>query len=1005
MSETVDYSSRGKGISRMDLKILSRRKCLALLGSGAAATLSSGLSLVSAQQREAPAESELQPLSNGVLPVISSAWDELFHQAQVYDRIPVASRPERARDKYIGGSQITLDGDWEVRELDETLPPGVIPTSGPWVKVKMPAPIQYALMEAGKIPNIWCGDNFKQLQWIQQRDWFFRRRFLVPSFWNGSAIRLRFDGMDYRGVVWLDGELLGSHLGAFGGPTFDITTQATAGGEHELVVALLCEKHDPIPPYGQGEVGDSTKGSLRVVKPDALDAESYQWGNRYRTMGLYQSVRLIATHSAYLEAPFVRTIVIGPNSADLWLQCLIANIGGEFEGTLEARIVDLSTGQAVWQDRFRQKVPSGSSFWEQQIELQNPKLWWPNGMGSQALYRLELKLLANETQYDEIASRFGVRTLEIRRNPSLPDHPRRVREGSIPEDEAYNYLWVANGRPFYAKGACWVTSDDVMALRPQREEWMIRAAKLNGLNLLRLNGGTSILETEQFYNLCDENGLIVWQEAPLNWAKNPGTTSIDVWREQLTQSVLRFRQHPSTGIYVGGNEFDPFANGIEPLVGMVREIFAGYDGKRPFRMNSPYGGDVHAYEPAGLFAGDENWYHKIYDQGTNFISEWSFFSFANMSLLKRMIPATELSTKPVGYDVERFKVRYPTIRDRSAELNYAFIKSWLKASSYDDFAKIDLEGLIECSQMAYARTVGCVCEQWRAQFPYTGGEALWTYNSLGPMAASWHVIDWFGQPQAPFYALKTANRPVHVMADTGFFSWGPGDTFRAAVFALNDGAEILRGMQVTARILNQHFERVESEVWKLDIPANGYKSETRSISWAIPPDLGEGYFFLELTLDDPSGARVSRRIYWLRVQKMLADPAVRRQWQNAPVEEQLCTEGPWLKPQIAGLPTSLEGKAVFSQTSNEEGEITVSVRNTGTVPAYPVRLDVLPDAYSSVWTDNFLWLAPGEEISLKGVVRLDMTGLDPLTNPPTASRNDLSLQLSAWNAPAIHLRM
>jgi len=128
-------------------------------------------------------------------------------------------------------------------------------------------------------------------------------------------------------------------------------------------------------------------------------------------------------------------------------------------------------------------------------------------------------------------------------------------------------------------------------------------AKLNGLNILRLNGGTSIFETEQFYNLCDENGLIVWQEAPLNWVDSPGTSSIDVWKEQLTQSALRFRQHPSTGIYLAGNEYDPFVNGIEPLVGLIREVFAGYDGKRPFRMNSPCGGDVHAYSPDGIYAG------------------------------------------------------------------------------------------------------------------------------------------------------------------------------------------------------------------------------------------------------------------------------------------------------------------------------------------------------------------------------------------------------------------
>ena len=106
------------------------------------------------------------------------------------------------------------------------------------------------------------------------------------------------------------------------------------------------------------------------------------------------------------------------------------------------------------------------------------------------------------------------------------------------------------------------------------------------------------------------------------------------------------------------NEFDAFADGIEPLLGLARKIFAGYDGSRAFRMNSPCGGDYHAYDPQEIYTAGENWYHKIYDRGHNFISEWSVSSFANRSLLKRIIPPAELALKPVGYDVENFQHRF-----------------------------------------------------------------------------------------------------------------------------------------------------------------------------------------------------------------------------------------------------------------------------------------------------------------------------------------------------------
>jgi beta-mannosidase len=987
----------------MKKESISRRDCLTLLGTGAAAMLGSKVSSASSQTTEKiPPPEQLQPGAGGSLPIVVSAWEELSTSARVYDTTPVQARSEYATGQRGEGSQINLDGDWELVEADETMPPGEFPATSAWIKVKMPSPVQYALMEAGKIPNLWYGDNFKRLQWIQQRDWYLRRRFTIPESWRGSTIRLRFDGMDYRGVVALDRELLGTHEGAFGGPTFDISAQAEPG-EHELMVRLLHETHDPLPNY----FGDSNNGKPRVVKPDAEDGESYQWGNRYRSMGLYQPIRLIATGPAYMESPFVRTDAIASGSATLWGQAMITNTGDEFAGIVDAQIVDLSNNkEVVWQGQTKQKVASGITFWERSIELKNPKLWWPNGLGDQPLYRLELKLRRDDKQLDAISSRFGVRTLELKRNAVSPDSPRKIAKGATLEDEAYQYLWVANGKPFYAKGACWMASDDVLALVPQREEWMLRAAKVNGLNILRLNGGTSIFETEQFYNLCDENGLIVWQEAPLNWDDSPGTSSIDVWKEQLTQCVLRFRQHPSTGIYVGGNEFDPFVDGIEPLLGLVREVFAGYDGTRPFRMNSPCGGDVHAYEPPnGLYTGDENWYHKIWDRGTCFISEWSFSSFANMSLLKRMIPATELAVKPVGYDVEKFKNRYPTIRDRSAELKYTFVKSWLKASWYGDLGKADMEQLVEYSQMGYAHNIACVFEQWRAQFPYTGGETLWTYNSLGPIAESWHLIDWCGQPQIPFYASQRANEPVHVMADTGFFNWGPGDTFRASVFALNDRDQVLKAARFTARILDQELKPAHDDSWEMDVPAGGYMSETHEISWPIPADMAEGYFFLELTLADGQGVRLSRRADWIRVVKVLADPAERKKWQSAPVEDVVAQSGPWLKPQLEKLPTSLEGSASFEQTSKIEGEITVAIHNAGSLPAYPVHIDLLPDVYSVVWTDNYFWLAPGEKVTVKGMVRLDMTGLDPFVKPAIAVRSNLSLQLSAWNAPPIKLRV
>jgi beta-mannosidase len=981
---------------------LSRRDCLTLFGMGAVSVVNPAF----AQAGKSPtggAPPGQKIIAEGKVSSQSETEEakELLAQRS-FAPTPVQSRPEYdASSETLGGQQIQLRDGWELFGADDHDPLGQYPSDGAWIKTTMPRPVQYALMEAGAVPNIWYGDNFKRLQWIQKRDWYLRRRFTIPQSWGESTIRLRFDGMDYLGMVWLDGNYVGSHEGAYGGPTFDITARVVPGKQHELLVRLLHEPHD----MQMNFESSSENRNPRVVKPDAQDAESYQWGNRYRTMGLYQPIRLVATGAAYMEAPFVRTDAIGPASAMLWAQAMLTNTRtSAFDGLVEVRIVESSSRKVVWQEKSQQKVPSGNSFWEREIELNSPKLWWPAGMGEQPLYWLELRLFTEGKQLDFITSGFGVRTLEIKRNPLSPDSPRVTPSDRTLEDESYKYLWVVNGRPFYAKGACWMTSDDILMLSAEREEWMIRAAKHSGFNLLRLNGGTSIFETEQFYNLCDEHGILVWQEVPLNWADTPGTTPIGVWREQLTQSVLRMRQHPSTAIYVGGNEFDPFADGIEPFIGLIREVFAGYDSGRAFRMNSPVGGDYHAYDPQEIYTGDENWYHKIYDRGHNFISEWSFSSFANMSLLKRIIPESELALKPVGHDVEAFKHRYPTIRDRSAELWYTFVKSWQKASWYSDFGKADLNELIECSQMGYEHNVACVLEHWRAQFPYTGGEALWTYNSLGPICNSWHLIDWFGQPQIPFYAARRANEPIHIMADTGFFSWGPGDTFKASVFALNDGDRAVPDYRTQARIFDRDLRVLHEEQWQSELPANNRASKAHEVAWPIPANTPEGYLFFELSLSDSRGTLSSRRVYWLRIVQMLADPEARKRWQSAPVAELTAQTGPWLKPQVEATRSSLRASAKLENQTQKEAELSLTVTNSGQVPAYPVRAELLPDTYSVLWSDNFFWLAPGETAILRGTVRLDMSGLDLVAKPPVANPSDLRLRVSAWNAPAVEVQ-
>ena len=168
-------------------------------------------------------------------------------RSQVYDLVPVAPRIERNAAGTAGriSCQVTLTRHGRLgagRGDRRTLGIARGPAGLSWTKVRLPATVQFALFCAGKTPNPWFADNYKQLQSLHHKDWYLRRTFHMPDDWAGLAVRLRFDGLDYSAVVWLDGHVLGRHEGMAGGPTFDLTGRLKPGHDHTLLVRLIHEQ-------------------------------------------------------------------------------------------------------------------------------------------------------------------------------------------------------------------------------------------------------------------------------------------------------------------------------------------------------------------------------------------------------------------------------------------------------------------------------------------------------------------------------------------------------------------------------------------------------------------------------------------------------------------------------------------------------------------------------------------------------------------------------------------
>ncbi|MHB1000295.1 MAG: glycoside hydrolase family 2 protein [Armatimonadota bacterium] len=906
----------------------------------------------------------------------------LATKTRIYSTLPVASRSRTVSGKDNESCEVLLDGVWELAEAKGEFTPTAEDAAAQveWIPVDMPNTIQYAMLKAGRIENPWWADNHLKMQWIQQKDWYLRRQFSIPDNWQGKQIRLDFGGVDYLAGFWLDGVFLGMHEGMFGGPTFDLTKVLTPGKEHELMLRFI---HNPGP----------------QMKPLCLTGWTI-WGNRCATLGLWQSVRLVSTGSACLEAPYVRTDSITRNSAKLWAQARVINNNSDTKGVVRARIVDLTTNTVVWHEEKPRSIPAGVSYWEREIELPSPKLWWPNGMGSQPLYRLELDLLIGEDRCDSIGTKFGVRTIELKRNPASDDSPRGasctwdtdytkeplVYEAMRDSDESQRFLFVVNGRPFYANGTNWHIADGMFAEKQVRQEWYVKAAKLSGINLFRLNAGNALYEDERFYDLCDESGILIWQDIHICGGRSTDV-SLPVWREQLTRTVQRLRQHPCLALYVGGNEYTPYRDLYMPVLGLAREIVASYDDK-PFRMSSSAGGSFH---------------YPAYDQkDVCFNAEWHFsYGFGNYSQFKRTLPPEQLECKSVGYDFTKFGDEHPLFRNQFLEWGWLIPHYWPPASWYIDLDKANTEDFIEAQQMFRSDVNGYAAEQMRSRFPSVGGHTFWGFNPQAPTSA-WHVVDWFGQPQINYYTLKRAHEPVHVMAKLNtnhvtpaqmfigdWFSIAPGKEFNASVCALNNKISV-KNARITAKILGPKMQTILEDKWTVDLPADGYPGNSHDITWAIPSDTPKAFYFLELTMSNSKGKQLSQQVYYFRV--------------HSEEPRAITKSGPWLEPQMANSPTTISAAIKeVRQLSAKEAVVVVDITNTGPNPAFPVDLRILPDTYSVIWSDNFFWLRSGEHVTVQGLVRCDMTGLDLMTQPKVAKLSDLTLEINAWNSNTLKL--
>ena len=640
--------------------------------------------------------------------------------------------------------QLDLCGDWTLWRSDEPEKP--FPAS-------VPGCVHLDLMDADEIPDPFYRDNENDLMWIGESDWTYERTFSVSEdLLERDRVLLRCEGLDTLATITLNDEELASTDNMFRTWEFEVKERLRAG-ENTIRITF-----DSAARYGQRRLEEDrylagTGGEHKVDGGPWVRKEQcnfgWDWGPMCVTCGIWRPIRLVGFDTARIEEVQVRQYHREDGTVALEVS---ASAGKTGQAELHAEVTVLFDGETVAEASVELKDGEG----ELCLSVEDPQLWWPNGMGPQNLYTVTVELQdgAGET-LDRKEKRIGLRRLKL------------IRE---PDKWGESFHFAANGIPFYAKGANWIPAD-VFQARVTEECYrdLLESASDAHMNMLRVWGG-GIYEEDAFYDLCDELGICVWQDFMFSCAAYPADDPefMRNCRLEFIDNVRRLRHHPSIALWCGNNELEQIGfvteDADEPYMDwteyvrlfdqLIPEVLAQEDPDRPYwpssehsplgnRENSshPDWGDAHLWS---VWHGKQpfEWYRTA---NHRFCSEFGFQSFPEpLTVRSYTEPRDRNVTAPVMEHHQRSGIGNQTIMH--------YMLSWYRLP-------VGFENTLWLSQIQQGLAIKYAVEHWRRHMPRCMGALYWQLNDCWPVA-SWASIDSFGRWKALHYMAKRFFAPV-----------------------------------------------------------------------------------------------------------------------------------------------------------------------------------------------------------------------------------------------------
>jgi mannosylglycoprotein endo-beta-mannosidase len=837
-----------------------------------------------------------------------------------------------------------------------------------WYAATVPGTVLTTLVNNGVYPEPLYGENMRAIpESLNKTSYWYRTTFTVPAAYKGRHIWIHFGGINYSAQIWVNGHEAGTMRGAFIRGDFDISQFVQPGRRAVLAVLVAPQPHPGVPHEHTVALGVGQNGGETAIDgPTFLSTIGWDWlpAIRDRDTGIWLPVTMDATGPVLIKDPFITSDLSATHdSADLHISATLENesakpVTGTLTGVIRMQNAPPQNAPPNAQGQnshdgeiaFHKSVTIAANGAEAvaldskstpELHISAPKLWWPNGYGPQNLYTLTLRFDIGKTSSDSDTQQFGIRKIEYQ----------------VPGSE--NLTLSVNGVRVMARGGNWGLDEGMKRIPRERLDAQFHMHALANLNIIRNWVGQST--SPDFYDMADKYGILLWDEFfQPNPNDGPDVSDSPTYLANVTDKVLRYRNHPSIVLWCARNEGYPPKELDETLQTLMSQL----DPTRLYQSNSSAGRGVASHGP--YYWRSPRFFYVIHE---SFKTETGSVSIPTIESIQGMMPQKDWETINddwAQHDMAAGAQRgneFPT----SLAVRYGHIRN--------------LADFVQKGQLATYEAFRAMYEGRNAEmFKTTTGVITWMSHPAQPSFV-WQLYHYDLEPNAALYAVKKASETVHVQLNEE----------DRDIEVVNNRPDALNALTVKAQIYRLDGTLDSQKTYTVTlVPGSGaIKAAQIEVSARISP-----VYFIKLELIDASGKLLSSNFYWQHV-----------------AQDQF--EG------LMNLPTVTLDAEAGARTEGEKTIVTVTLHNNTSHVALLSHLQlhqkksgrrVLPVFYS----DNYISLLPGESaiVSIEAATK-DLQGDLPLievdgynvdvkpVDAPVSITANVNAQLSHWPASNI----